>query len=248
MNTSRLFAVAAMGALTILSFACKKDPLPATQPSGFQGTDPNQPGYGQPTTGYGQPTTGYGQPTTGQPTTGYGTPAGTTTPPPAGTTPTGQPDPMGGLGAVVGGLLGGLGGMTGGAGGNTATDPISIGIQSNASQNAKGMTKVGQAIRLTLQQGQTQESQVNVPAGKCTTLVAASMLGVLEVSIQATLPAPMQQQVFGQNDPGPNPMPVVGANEKCFTIPGMPGMAIPVRVAVTMKQGSGQIGIQVYQK
>lgn len=257
MNKRVLFAAAAVGVLASLPLACKKDE-PA-QPNSFQGdqTGYGQPGYGQP--GYGQPgytQPGYGQPGYTQPGTtqpGYTQPGttqpgtaqpGTTTAPPAGTT-TAQPDPLGGLGTMIGGVLGGLGG-TGGTG-TGGTDAISLGIQHNASMNAKGMQPIGQAVRLNLQQGQTQEAQIQLTGGKCYTLVGASNPGVIEVQIQVTMPAPMTQQVLGQNDAGPNPMPVVWPNEKCYQVPPSP-VPIPLRLAVTMKQGVGMIGIQPYGK
>jgi len=258
MNKRVLIAAAAVGVLATLPLACKKEP---TQPNSFQGdqTGYGQPGYGQP--GYGQP--GYGQPGYGQPGTtqpgygqpgttqpGYGQPGTTqptTTAPPAGTaTGTGQTDPFGGLGTMIGGVLGTLGGG-GGTGGNTGNDAISLGIQQNASMNAKGMRPDGSMVRLNLQQGQTSEGQIQLAGGKCYTLVGASMPGVIEVVIQVTPPAPMNTQILGQNDPGPNPMPVVWPNEKCYQVPPSP-IPVPLRLQVTMKQGMGQIGIQPYSK
>ena len=261
MNKRVLFAAAAVGVLATLPLACKKDDQPANQPNSFQGTNAyGQPGYAQPgyaQPGYAQPGTtqpgyaqpgytqpGYTQPGTTQP--GYGTPpAATTAAPPAGTA-TGQADPFGGLGTMIGGVLGTLGGGAGGTG-NPATDPISLGIQHNASMNAKGMQPVGSMVRLNLQQGQTSEGQVQLTGGKCYTLVGASMPGVIEVAIQVTMPAPMTSQVLGQNDPGPNPMPVVWPNERCYQVPPSP-VPIPLRLQVTMKQGAGKLGIQPYAK
>lgn len=250
MNKRVLFAAAAVSVLATLPLACKKDDQPANQPNSFQG-DPNaaygqpgyaQPGYAQP--GYAQPGTaqpGYTQPGTTQP--GYGTPPATTAAPPAGTaTPA---DPLGGLGGMIGGVLGTLGG--GAAGTGSATDPIALGIQHNATMNAKGMQAAGAIVNMNLQQGQTSEGQIQLAGGKCYTLVGASMPGVIEVVIQVTPPAPMNTQVLGQNDAGPNPMPVVWPNERCYQVPPSP-VPIPLRLQVTMKQGMGQIGIQPYAK
>ena len=260
MSNRMLWALAAAGVIATLPLAvssCKKDePDPNTANNfgndqyGQQQGYGQQPGYGQP--GYGQPTTqpGYGQPGATQP--GYTQP-GTTAAPPAGTA-TGQPaanDPFGQLTGMVGAVLGTMGGAaTGGGatggGGAGAADPISLGIQHNASQNAPGMTPVGSMVRLTLQQGQTSEGQFQLEPGKCYTLVAASMPGVFETEIKVTMPAPLNTQVLGQNAAGPNPMPVVWGGGQCYTSPAP--MAMPVRLEVTMKSGAGTIGIQPYAK
>lgn len=255
MNKRVLWAAAVVGTIAVLPLACKKseDEPPNTANSfGGQGQyGQQQPGYGQP--GYGQPQPGYGQPGYGQPQPGYTQPTGTatTTAPPAGTgtaaTPGGTADPFGALGGMVGAVLGTLGGATGGGGGGAGgVDPISLGIQHNAAQNAPGMQPVGSLLRLNLQQGQTSEGQVQLQPGKCYTLVGASMPGVIETSIKVTMPAPLQQQVLGQNDAGPNPMPVVWGGANCYTSPAP--LPMPVRLEVTMVQGAGQIGIQPYAK
>jgi hypothetical protein len=104
----------------------------------------------------------------------------------------------------------------------------------------------GSLLKLTLQQGQTSDGQFNLQPGKCYTLVGASMPGVIEVAIKVTMPSPLQQQVLGQNDAGPNPMPVVWGGGNCYRSPAP--MAMPVRLEVTMKSGAGTIGIQPYAK
>jgi hypothetical protein len=145
---------------------------------------------------------------------------------------------------MVGSVLGTLGG--GATGGTPGTDPVAIGIQQNASQNAPGMAADGSMVKLTLQQGQTSEGQFQLQPGKCYTLVGASMPGVIEVAVKVTMPAPLSQQVLGQNDAGPNPMPVVWGGGNCYRSPSP--LAMPVRLEVTMKQGAGTIGIQPYSK
>jgi len=244
-----LAAVSAIAALPLAVTSCKKDE-PNT-PNNFEGQyGYGQPGYGQP--GYGQP--GYGQPGYGQP--GYTQPGqpGYTDPNQPGTQPT-QPtgtttqpaanDPFGQLTGMVGAVLGGIGGGTGGDGTNAA-DPIAIGIRNNASQNAPGMNPDGSMVKLSLQQGQTSEGQVTLQPGKCYTLVGASSIGVLETEIKVTMPAPLTQQVLGQNAAGMNPMPVVWGGGNCYRSPSP--IAMPVRLEVTMKSGAGTIGIQAYSK
>lgn len=255
MSKRVLWALAAVGVVVTLPLAassCKKDEPDPNSANNFQGQ--GQYGYGQPgATGYGQPgytdpNAGYGQPGTTQP--GYTQP-GTTTAPPAGTG-TGQPnpnDPFGALTGMVGGVLGTLGGAaTGGGtgGGAGGADPISLGIQHNASQNAPGMQPEGQMVRLTLQQGQTSEGQFQLQPGKCYTIVGASMPGVIETAVKITMPAPLTTQVLGQNASGPNPMPVVWGGGNCYRTPSP--IAMPVRLEVTMVSGAGAVGLQPYAK
>ncbi|MFW5739078.1 MAG: hypothetical protein ACOC1F_01795 [Myxococcota bacterium] len=260
MSKRVLWALAAVGVIATLPLAvssCKKDEPDPNTANNFSGEGQygsgQQPGYNQPGAqpGYGQPSAqpGYGQPGT-QP--GYTQPGTqpTTTAPPAGTGTGGQPagnDPFGQLTGMVGAVLGQMGGAaTGGTASGGGADPISLGIQHNASQNAPGMQPIGSMVRLTLQQGQTSEGQFQLQPGKCYTLVAASMPGVIETEIKVTMPAPLTTQVLGQNAAGPNPMPVVWGGEQCYTTPSP--IAMPVRLEVTMKQGAGTIGIQPYAK
>jgi len=259
-----------MTTLPLAASSCKKDepdPNSANNFSGQQGYGQQgygQQGYGQPGAtgqpGYGQPGAtgqpGYGQPgATGQP--GYTQPTGTGAAP-AGTAPAGTGtagtggnpnDPFGQLTGMVGAVLGQMGGAaTGGGatGGGGAADPITLGIQHNASQNAPGMQPVGSMVKLTLQQGETSEGQFQLQPGKCYTLVGAAMPGVIETAIKVTMPAPLTTQVLGQNAAGPNPMPVVWGGGNCYKTPSP--IAMPVRLEVTMKQGAGTIGIQPYAK
>jgi len=148
---------------------------------------------------------------------------------------------------MLGGVLGGLGGQPSSSGSATGgTDLISVGIQQSAQANAPGMRADGTTVRLQLSQGQTSEGQIQLQAGKCYTLIAASNPGVLEVSIKVTMPAPMQTQVLGESEAGMNPMPTVWKGN-CYKSP-LPMGAMPARLEVTMKSGSGMIGIQPYAK
>jgi hypothetical protein len=246
MSKRVLWAILAVGVISVFPLACKKQ---QDTPNQFQGgaaynTDPNT-GYPPGTYPPGAYPTGTAAPGA-YPTSTDGYPPGTY---PPGTQPTATapaptatataPDLLGQVGGMVGGLLGGLGGGVPGA------DPLSAGIQYNAQQNAPGMRADGSPVKLTLSQGQTGEGQITMAAGKCYTLVGAAMPGVLDVTVKATYPAPMQAQVLGQNAQG-GPMPVVFAKDQCFKNPAPIGM--PLRIEVTMKSGSGQVAIQPYSK
>lgn len=217
MSKRTLWAVAAVGVLAVLPLACKKQQDTPNQFQGGVGTDPYA------TTG----NTAYGQPTGTAPTA--------TTP--TGTAPTATataPDIIGQIGGMVGGILGGMGG-----------DPLAAGISYNAQQNAAGMRAEGSPVKLQLGQGQTAEGQITLNPGKCYTLVGASMPGVLDVTVQATMAAPLQSQVLGQNS-NTGPMPIVWPKDSCYRH-ALP-MPMPIRIAVTMKSGSGMVAIQPYVK
>ncbi len=264
MSKRVLWALAAVGViatLPLVASSCKKDDPEPNSANNFQGQQGTygQPGYGQ-QPGYGTTQPGYGttQPGYGTTQPGYTQPTGTTQPgqpQPTGTAPapgTAQPaatnDPFSTLTGMVGGVLGSLGGAAAGGttGGAGSTDPISLGIQHNASQNAPGMKPDGSMVKLTLQQGQMSEGQFNLAPGKCYTLVGASMPGVFEVAIKVTMPAPLTTQVLGQNPAGANPMPVVWGGGNCYRSPSP--LAMPVRLEVKMVRGAGTIGIQPYSK
>lgn len=225
MSKRTLWAVAAVGVLAVLPVACKKQ---QDTPNQFQG------GVGTGTDPYATTGNTYGSPTGTSPT---GTaPTGTT---PTGTAPTATatgtaPDIIGQIGGMVGGILGGMGG-----------DPLAAGISYNAQQNAPGMRAEGSPVKLQLGQGQTAEGQITLNPGKCYTLVGASMPGVLDVTVQATMPAPLQSQVLGQNS-NTGPMPIVWPKDGCYRH-ALP-MPMPIRIAVTMKSGSGMVAIQPYVK
>ena len=231
--------VAAVVALPCLLSSCKKDEPPNTQ-ANFDQTGGYNQGYGQ---GYGQPQQpGYTQP--GQP--GYADPNQ-----PQPTQPPAANDPLGGITGALGGILGGLSGTaTGGTGttggtASTGSDVVAVGIRTNASQNAQGMNPDGQMLRLSLSQGQTQEAQINLQAGRCYTLIGASTPGVFEAEIIALMPVTNQE--LGRNASGMNPMPVVWGGGNCYRSP-MPMGAMPVTLRVTLKSGSGTLGIQPYAK
>jgi hypothetical protein len=228
MSKRALWMMASACGMCIVPLACGKNQDPNTSASFSVGTPTNT----ATTTGYGTPpptTTGYGAPPPTAPTTAAPPPTASAAP----------PDLVGQLGGMLGGIVSGLGTGVPGA------DPITTGIQYNAQQNAPGMKGEGSVVRLQLNQGATGEGQITLQPGKCYTLVASSLPGVIDVAMRATLPAPMTQQVLGQNETT-GPMPVVWAKDKCYR--NAAPMAIPVRVEVVMKQGAGMVGFQPYAK
>lgn len=220
--------------------------------------DPNDPSqvasgqYGQtgqyaPTGQYGQ----YGQ--TGQydPNAQYGqtgqyAPTGQYQPAPA-TTATAQPT---GLEGILAGIPG-LGGQPASSGTGSAT-PIAFAaaltpaIQMLASSEAPGMQADGQAFAGQFQEGQTLTQAINIGAGRCYTILAASAGTIQQLDVQLVIQqAPMPAMVLAQGS-GSTTATVGGRSSGCFKNPlpiGGPGQVI-----LKATRGSGIAGAQVFVK
>lgn len=159
-------------------------------------------------------------------------PNGTTTAPPAGT---------------------GMPGMTGAASGSPATPiavPAAAAIQPLLTQLAagevQGMQPEGSAFAGNFQEGQVLEQQFTIQAGKCYSVVGASM-GVQELDIQLVLnPAPLPAQVLAQDNTQGGTAVLGGKASGCFknALPvGGPG-----KVIVKATRGAGLAIAQIYIK
>jgi len=210
---------------------CKKKDQDAQQAGYQQGGYQNPPpgGYaGQ----YGNPPPGGG---TTAPPPGGGTTApppggGTTAPPPGGT----APPPAGG-------------------GQASPMDPTVAGAATQvlnglATQNAvAGSKPVGSALACNFQQGQSCETQVQLQAGKCYTVVGAGVPPVSEVNVKfiAVSPIPGSAMVLAQ-DQDSGPQATLGKKPNCWKN-ALP-MAVPVRMVLEVAGGSGVAAAQLYEK
>jgi hypothetical protein len=115
-----------------------------------------------------------------------------------------------------------------------------------AQQNAPGAKPVGSAIAGQFQQGQTLEGQVQMQAGKCYTVIGVGLPPIQNLDVQlapfmpiAGLPAAVvaQDQTVG-------PQAIIGEKGACYhsVVP------MPMKVIVTVSQGSGVAAVQVYEK
>jgi hypothetical protein len=115
-----------------------------------------------------------------------------------------------------------------------------------AQQSAPGAKPIGSPIAGQFQQGQSLEGQVQMQANKCYTVVGAGLPPVANLDIQLAylspmpgLPSPVvaQDQTVGANA-------IIGEKTACYRSL----LPAPMKVIVTVSQGSGVAAVQVYEK
>ena len=114
-------------------------------------------------------------------------------------------------------------------------------------QSAPGAKPVGSAIAGQFQQGQSLEGQIQMQPNKCYTLIGVGLPPVQNLDIQlapfvamAGLPAMV---LAADQTVGPNA--VIGEKAGCYR---SGPIAVPMKVIVTVSQGSGVAAVQVYEK
>ena len=114
-------------------------------------------------------------------------------------------------------------------------------------QSAPGAKPVGSAIAGQFQQGQSLEGQIQMQPNKCYTLIGVGLPPVQNLDIQlapfvamAGLPAMV---LAADQTVGPNA--VIGEKAACYK---SGPIAVPMKVIVTVSQGSGVAAVQVYEK
>ena len=116
-----------------------------------------------------------------------------------------------------------------------------------ATQEAPGAQPDGTAFAGQFTEGQTLEQPINLQAGKCYTIVAASLGGVqeLDVMIQGQL-APLPPTTLAQdNTTGPNAT-LGGKAAGCWKNPSP--LPIPAKIVLRVTKGSGMAAAKVYVK
>ena len=174
------------------------------------------------------------------------------TPPPSNTTPAGgyTGTPPAGTTAPPAGT--GMPG-SGAASGSPATPiavPAAAAVQplltQLASGEVQGMQPEGSAFAGNFQEGQILEQQFTIQAGKCYSVVGASM-GIQELDIQLVLnPAPLPPQVLAQDNSQGGTAVLGGKASGCFknALPvGGPG-----KIIVKATRGAGLAIAQIYIK
>lgn len=110
-----------------------------------------------------------------------------------------------------------------------------------------GARAMGDAIAGQFQQGQSLETQIQMTQGKCYTVVAAGLPPIGNVDIQL-LPAVqlpgLASPVLAQ-DQAAGPNAVIGEKPNCFK---WAFFNAPVKLVVTVSQGSGIAAAQVFEK
>jgi hypothetical protein len=123
---------------------------------------------------------------------------------------------------------------------------IDLAIRAQAAQSAPSMNPDGQVGRATLQQGGSFNMIVTLQPNQCYTFIAYSPPGqVTELDMKLMAPPfNMQAAASGAKDKN---MPIIGrgkANAQCPFLP----VAIPYRIDVVAKQGTGRIGVHVFSR
>jgi hypothetical protein len=139
------------------------------------------------------------------------------------------------------------------AAGPTATplDPAAAGAATQliaplAAQSAPGAKPVGSAIAGQFQQGQSLEGQVQMQANKCYTVIGVGLPPVQNLDIQLAPFVPiagMPAAVVAQ-DQTVGPQAIIGEKQTCYRSM----LPMPMKVIVTVSQGSGVAAVQVYEK
>jgi hypothetical protein len=115
-----------------------------------------------------------------------------------------------------------------------------------AQASAPGAKPVGSAIAGQFQQGQSLEGQVQMQANKCYTVIGVGLPPIANLDIQLApfvampgLPAAVlaQDQTVG-------PQAIIGEKAACYKSL----FPMPMKVIVTVSQGSGVAAVQVYEK
>ncbi|HEX6276288.1 MAG TPA: hypothetical protein VFZ53_24780 [Polyangiaceae bacterium] len=114
-------------------------------------------------------------------------------------------------------------------------------------QSAPGAKPVGSAIAGQFQQGQSLEGQVQMQPNKCYTIVGVGLPPVQNLDIQlapfVAMPGLPAMVLAADQTVGPNA--VIGEKAACYK---SGPIAVPMKVIVTVSQGSGVAAVQVYEK
>ena len=124
-----------------------------------------------------------------------------------------------------------------------AVTPVLAGM---ASTEAPGMKPDGSPFAGQFKEGDTLEQAINIQAGKCYTIVGASIAGIVELDIQLVAQtAPLPPVVLAQ-DSTTGPTATLGGKAQCFRNPlpiGGPG-----KVILKATKGAGLAAAQVFIK
>ena len=116
-----------------------------------------------------------------------------------------------------------------------------------APQSAPGAKAVGSAIAGQFQQGQSLEGQVQMQANKCYTVIGVGLPPVQNLDIQlapfVAVPGVPAMVLAADQTVGPNA--TIGEKANCYR---SGPIAVPMKVIVTVSQGSGVAAVQVYEK
>jgi len=179
-----------------------------------------------------------------------GAPGATTAPPATATVPpAGTPAPTTGLPAGIPGVATPTTGPTATPLDPTQAQAATALITPLGQQHAPaGAKAVGSAIAGNFQQGQSLESQIQINPGKCYTIVGVGLPQVANLDISLSLisliPGIPGATLSADNTVGSTA--IVGDKPNCFK--SMSPISTPVKLTITVSQGSGIAAAQVFEK
>lgn len=232
----RLQLVLSVTLLGLLPLACGSSQSDANDPNQAQNQYGAQPGYQQgapgqytPPQGYQDPSQqpGYQQPGYQQPGYQQPQPAATGTAP---AVPVGSPPASGSPATAIAPAAAAM------------VQPI---LQGLAASEVPGMQPDGGPFAAQFQEGQVWEQAINIAAGKCYSVVAASA-GIQELDVQLVLNAPPLPPQVLATDSTTGPNATLGGKGQCFKNP-LP-LGGPGKVVVKATRGAGAAIAQVYVK
>jgi hypothetical protein len=121
-------------------------------------------------------------------------------------------------------------------------DPIDATIRANATVQAIGFHPAGSIARAkNLKTSEHAGMNFSAQAGKCYMVFGAATSGVTQLDLRVFFPATPPNAVIAEDKSGP--MPVLGnATKLC------PPVASQFRIDVELLAGSGDVGVQVWEK
>jgi hypothetical protein len=123
---------------------------------------------------------------------------------------------------------------------------IDAALQAQAFKDAPGMTVEGQIGHATLAEGGTYNMLATLQPGRCYTFIAMS--AALQVStLEVKLMAPPLFNIEAGRSAATDKNPAILGRGKAATCPITP-IALPYRVDVTARKGTGRVGIAVLSR
>jgi hypothetical protein len=127
--------------------------------------------------------------------------------------------------------------------GAAAVTPL---LQAMGNSEAPGMKPDGAVFAGQFQEGQTLEQPINIQAGKCYTIISASV-GITELDLQLVAQAaPLPPVVLAQDDTTGPTATLGGKKAGCWKNPTP--LAGPGKVILKATKGAGMAAAQVYVK
>jgi hypothetical protein len=119
-----------------------------------------------------------------------------------------------------------------------------IALGNTALGEAAGLTPDGPLVFAELSAGQRLTIPVKLPPGRCATFLAQGGLGVIEIDLFLTTPAPSSPPSVLAAEVAPGPVAVIGGRRGCMTAP--PGAPSDLELHAVLRRGAGAVLVQTF--